>query len=696
MDKTLSADELDALFDEKRKNLNIKRTDLNFSMNNNEQVSKNVVGETLSAEGLDEIFAAKRHEIKQKDEEKNLKLQKENEGFFDKTTLQPLGRSGDRLSQIKKRIQEDSDNPLFAQKGFFGLPSSNSVLLYFAQDFIPEIEKYKGGKGTTPASIVGQGVAEPVALAFDVLGSTILTTVEKGLSYVGDETKQAFVNFFQEQMQTEIGQMAVNALSSGVEKWDEFSRLYPNDAANWTAVFELTGATPTKAFKTVTNNDLVFTPPQKNWHSDSLKLNWDTPDVDVSELKKLALGRTVDRPLAGKDKFLWNVAFNNPESTGGKGGRTLEQAETVTNPEGLLRRQKQLAIEEEIETVDILKEAGVQIDQTHQVRVNKVLAYMDHLEQKVIALAKKQGGYDKSKVAESIGKAFIENTKMIGTKTTANALKEAEDLISGFMKTLELDEFPDTLDGLVAARKKFDEMYPPGADNPYSSMSLARRSLRDGVVKYYEELVPEITPNQKKLNLLLKTNRSGTSVKELLLSKAGQEKDYWLGRSLWELGNRRVFMTSTGAITKIQDILLSAGMVPIGVVHQGLKEAMGKAKGLEGVAAIEYAKREMKKNLMEEIAKAAPKTRKEWLQDGGKAVVFGVIDQSAKALQQEYKEEQKNKEKEKLKSKLGKKSTDQEQEIITQPTQTRTFNNSGFIQPGMTDPSTLTNQSVSF
>ena len=70
-----------------------------------------------------------------------------------------------------------------------------SVLLYFAQDFIPEIEKYKGGKGTTPGSIVGQGVAEPVALAFDVLGSTILTTVEKGLSYVGDETKQAFVNF---------------------------------------------------------------------------------------------------------------------------------------------------------------------------------------------------------------------------------------------------------------------------------------------------------------------------------------------------------------------------------------------------------------------------------------------------------------------------------------------------------------------
>lgn len=583
-----------------------------------------------------------------------------------------VDRSINRLSDIYGRVKEEvTSSPL---------PMS----LFFVQDFIPGLQQFKGGKGTTPASVAAQVAAEPIALTFDVIGSTIIAGAEKGLSYVGDEAKQPIVDFFSKQMETKTGQMAVNALSAGAEKWEEFSRLYPNDAANWTAMFELAGAVPTKAFKTVTNKDLVFTPAV----IDETKI----PDINVSEVKKLALGRTVDKPLAGQDKFLWNVAFNDPE----KGGRTLEQAKTVTEPKFPTYKKHQLATEEEIEIVDILKNAKLKVNQTHQAKYNKIQTYMDDLEQKVINAAKTHGGYDKSKIREYIGNAFLNKIKTTTDKKALAALKEAEDLMSSFFRTLDLDdEFPDTLDGLIAARKYWEKSNPIDTNN-FSVKQLATHAIRQGIVDLTEELIPEIIPDQRKLHLLLKEGRSGQSVHDMLLTKAGREKDKWTHRSLWELGNRRIFMSGTGALTKIQDFLVSSAMIPVGVVHNGLKEAVAMTKGLEGVAAIEYAKREMKKNLMEEIAKAAPKTRKEWLQDGGKAVVFGVIDQSAKALQQEYKEEQKNKEKEKLKSKLGKKSTDQEQEIITQPTQTRTFNNSGFIQPGMTDPSTLTNQSVSF
>lgn len=40
-------------------------------------------------------------------------------------------------------------------------------------------------------------------------------------------------------MQTKPGQLALSALAEGSEAWDEYSQMYPNEAANFGSFFEI-------------------------------------------------------------------------------------------------------------------------------------------------------------------------------------------------------------------------------------------------------------------------------------------------------------------------------------------------------------------------------------------------------------------------------------------------------------------------
>ena len=94
-------------------------------------------------------------------------------------------------------------------------------------------------KGTNLPSVILQTIGNPVSLGFDVLANAIVVGAEKGLALVPDSAKEGTMEFLNQAVQTETGQMAMEALAQGSEAWEEWSQKYPNEAANWRSFFEI-------------------------------------------------------------------------------------------------------------------------------------------------------------------------------------------------------------------------------------------------------------------------------------------------------------------------------------------------------------------------------------------------------------------------------------------------------------------------
>ena len=235
---------------------------------------------------------------------------------FERIVSEPFGRAVERQQAISERIGE-------------GLKEFE-----FLGDRDP-MKPYDPSFGTDVPSVLVQTLTNPISLGFDMAANALLLGAEEAVSFVlPDEMEEGIKKQMMELMQTDMGQRAVSAMTSGSEAWEAFSRAHPNEAANITAGMD--------AF-------LPHLLGHKNFN----------PDLRPVKVEKIGL-RKVDKPMEGIDKDVYNIAYSKP------GGKTKEQAKLTTGPQGPFRIQKQLATDDQLAVVDELIGAGVRGNKTYR------------------------------------------------------------------------------------------------------------------------------------------------------------------------------------------------------------------------------------------------------------------------------------------------------------------------------------------
>ena len=500
---------------------------------------------------------------------------------FDKIVGQPLERAGQRLSEIGGRVQESF------------------------QPFDPT-KTVGQQRGTDVPSVLLQTLGTPIALGFDSLSSAITVGAEELFALLPEDAQEGAFEFLRSASQTEAGQMAMAALAEGSEAWEEYSRLYPNDAANFEAFFTIKFGLP----RTLSTPNLYR-------------------ELNPVKVDKSRFGRTTTEPLAGRDKDLYNIAF-------GRDKKTAEQTELTTDPRGLLGRQEQLATDVQLETIDELKKAGLTGSKTLQQNLKKLLDYIKKQEDALISLARGvKSTSNPAELREKIGEEFRRlqqrSPSLFETKEAKDKYSKALDDIFGI-----LDEQGYSAEGILTARKIFDDMAERrGLDLGSAVLTPELQSakiVREATNKLLFEMLPGGKPQE-----LLRSQSLVLGVKDNIRSKASKEANTNVGRYIQELGLDN--LVGESALSKFLNIGLATGVgVAVSPVML-LKKLAQTAPGANAKAKISYALRGVYRDITDGLKNLKdPKQAAELLKS--KPVVFASFQAAADQLIAEAEEEQ--------------------------------------------------------
>ena len=499
---------------------------------------------------------------------------------LDRIFTQPVERFVERQAAIGGRIQETVED-------FTKIPS-----LEVEPDY---------SRGTDLPSVLLQTLGNPVSLGFDVAANAITVGAEEAFSLLPDETQEGTLEFLNEMLQTDSGQIAMSALAEGAEAWEEFSEMYPNEAANYRAFFEIQAGLPKTFFPNY------------------------SPDLRPAKISTIGTRKTTT-PLAGIDKDVYNIAYSNKK-------KSIEQAKLTTEPRGPLRTQEQLATEAQLEVVDELKRAGVNGNKTLQENLNQTTSYIDKLDRGLFAIAKRR----KQPVDMATFKDILTNEfkAVRAANPAAFADKAASKKFNKFYEQMlsEIREQGNTAEGLLTARRSFDDkMRRMGVDVGSASLTasvLSAKVLRNAVNKTLFDRVPEAEEILKRQSRIL-------SVQDNIAVKAAEESRTAVGRYIQELGlDKLVGETATS------QIINAAATLGVGVAASPyviLKRAMKRPGPAKYKAKVSYALNDVINEIEKGLKRTVdPKTKKSLILQ--KPVVYAAFKAAAEQLIAEAEEE---------------------------------------------------------
>lgn len=496
--------------------------------------------------------------------------------------VQPGQRTAERLQAMGGRIQESAQS-------MGQLPSMEAPLDY--------------GRGTDIPSVLLQTIGSPVSLAFDVIGNTVVIGAEKAFGLLPESTREGALEFLSQTLQTEAGQKAMAALSEGTEAWDDYSRMYPNDAANWKSFFDIQLGLPKNIFKD-------FSP-------------------ELRPIKLTTIGtRKVTQPLAGIDKDIYNIAYSGTD-------KTLEQAKLTTDPRGLLRTQEQLANPEQLLVIDELKRAGVSGNKTLQQNLNKVQEYLINLDKAILGLAKRKKNQiidpDRFKVFldEEFKTILSQSPQLFKSKAARQKLNQNYQL---FLSLLQ--KHGNTAEGFLTARRAFDnQMKRSGVDVGSDTLSadvVSAQIVRRAGNKSLFELVPEAE------DILARESRI-LSVQETMAKKAAKEAQTAVGRYIQELGLDNLVGESFAS--KVLNLGYAIGSGILASPYHIIKKMLKTETPANIRAKVSYAINDIFKEIEKGLARTKdPVTKKSLLAQ--RAIVYSAFREAGEQIIAEAEEKQ--------------------------------------------------------
>jgi len=513
---------------------------------------------------------------------------------FERIVSEPFGRAAERQDAISGRVGE-------------GLREFD-----FLSDRDP-MRPYDPSFGTDIPSVLVQTITNPISLAFDMAANALLLGAEEAVSFVlPDEMEEGMKKQMMQFMQTDMGQRAISAMTSGEEAWDAFSRAHPNEAANILGGMDAYFAAPSRLIKNF------------------------NPDLRPVKVEKIGL-RKVDKPIEGIDKDIYNIAYSRPS------GKTKEQAKLTTAPQGMFRIQKQLATDDQLAVVDELATAGVRGNKTLTENLIATDQYLDALDDSLIKMARRKeiptGPKEapinvrvfrlRENINQSIDDMIRENPAVF---ESPSAIKRMRSLVDQYMANVSKEG--NTIEGLIRARRKLnsdlDRMGADVAGTKLNVNSMGGVAIRRAVNKTIGEEMPEAIKINEKMSRIL-------SVQDNIAIKAATESSNMIGRYIQQLGLDKLVGGTAGSIliSGLPALVYSVGVSPIALVRNAMKAeipARGRAK-------VNYALRDVKDQFnkaLKDLAKRDPQAAKELLAQ--RAVVYTALDAAAQKLENEYKE----------------------------------------------------------
>jgi hypothetical protein len=509
-------------------------------------------------------------------------------------------------------------------------------------------------RGTSLNSVLLQSVGSPVALAFDVIGNTVVVGATKAIGLVPDEFKEGALEFFNQAVQTDVGQEAIEALSSGAEAWEKYSEMYPDSAANFKSFF-----------------DISFGLPKRIIHEAS-------PDLKPIKITEVGTRKTTS-PLAGIDKDVYNIAYSTPK-------KSTEQAKLTTDPQGPFRVQKQLATPEQLEVVDELKIAGVRGNRTLQENLNSTQRYLEKLDASILGIAKrrKAGVIEATRLKQLVVEEFAEIKKNNPTIFKSKAsVKHLQDDYEEFLSIL--NKQGNTFEGLFNARRIFmDKMERRGVDaggNRLNAAVLAAKAVRKAGNRAVFDVVPEAEDMLKRQSRIL-------SVQDTMSIKAANEAKSALGRYIQELGLHK--LVSDSALSKVANAGYALGMGIIASPYVILKRAMKSTTPANIRAKVSYALKDVLGEIEKGLARTKdPVTKKNLLAQ--RAIVYSsfraageqIVAEAEEKAQEETFVERQKKEKEERDREITESAAERQERLVAFGTRQQRMSNLGTTEDRM-------------
>lgn len=456
-------------------------------------------------------------------------------------------------------------------------------------------------------SVLLQTAANPISMAFDVAGESLLFGAENAVKWLPDGFTEDVAQAFKDFSETKMGQVAINAAMEGMEAWESFSESYPNNAANIRAFFDLSMLRGTGSLVKNTS-----------------------PELKPLKIERVGM-RNETKPLAGGDKDVYNILFKGQK-------KTPEQAMNTTGPQGIKGVQETLATAEELDLVDLAKAAGVSGNKTIQENLNSVNQYMGKLDDNLVKVLRQNekntnwAELDKAirlQIKAQFDAVVESNPKLFSSKA---ARQEVAKDFSEFMAIL--DEQGGTLEGLLVSRRMFDErMGRMGVDlsgSKLTSKNLSAMAVRNAV----NETMFAYAPGAQ--NLLAKQAQI-YKILPGLTKKAIDEPATAFGRYIADLGlGHLVGDTATSKIINAGYVLgASVALSPYYV----FKQAMKRPSPARGRAKVSYVLRDIKQEISKAIeATKDPVKRQSLIRD--RKTVYAALNAAAKQYEKEMEEQE--------------------------------------------------------
>lgn len=514
----------------------------------------------------------------------------EDESFFDKVFAQPFQRAVARNVATMERV---------ASTAQAGTPEGIAAAM---ED--PEVLRQQYQQSTTLPSVLLQTVANPISLAFDSASNAILAGAEGLVSLLPDETQEWAMDQINAVLNTKEGQLVMNAAAEGYEEYQKFKETNPDIAANFESAFDIFGGVPKRVVQDAT--------------------------IDLIPLRMDRVGlRRETAPLRGIDKDLYNIAYNT-------GKKTPEQTKLTTDPSGLSGRTEVLATEDQLKVVDLLKTAGVRGDQPLQTNLNKINAYVEKLDDRLISMSRKQRkpievGDISARVRENAQKVMKENPSVFQTKA---AKQEFAKLYKNFIAQVENQG--TSVEGVIAARRAFDRQLERlgvdvGSDKLTASI-LSGRAVRNAVNEAIYAVMPEAEEIFSRMSSLI-------PVIDTVTTKASKSASTALGRYVQELG-----LDSLVGETATSKVINAGYTLGVGVAlspYVLIKRQLKKTAPAQARAKVGYILQDIKREIQKGMKRLEdPKTKKNLLKQ--QATVYAGLEAAARAVIAELEAEEEN------------------------------------------------------
>ena len=465
-------------------------------------------------------------------------------------------------------------------------------------------EQYR--QSTNIPSVLLQTVTTPLRMVFDSASEMVMFGAEQGVGMLPEGLKEGAAEQFQALMQTKGGQLAWNAAGQGMEAWEEFKEIYPNEAANLVAVM-----------------DLGFT-----------KGTGPLIKQKVKPMKLERIGmRNEAKPLAGGDADVYKILFEGDK-------KTKEQVELTEDPRGVAGRQEQIATPEQVELIDVAKSAGVSGNKTLQENYNALQKYYDGLESNLMKmLAKNEKKTNWPEIDENLrANAKAQFDSIVQTNPKLMSSKEAKKQVAGLYREFLtiLDEQGGTLQGLRVSRSMFDDrLQRMGYDLSGDRLTvgnLSAMAVRRAVNQTIFDVVPEAETIFSKMSQIIPTLGS-------LNAKAATEAKTRFGRFVNELGLGH-YTGSTSRSIAANAIYVLGGTAVVGP-YMYIKNKLRSPGPAKVRAKVAYLKRDMFGEIKKAIQATQDPVKRSMLQRDSKEI-YAYLNAVFKQVESELEQEETN------------------------------------------------------